>query len=155
MYIKSFVSIVPTSTIAISPPGPLQGVVGDSLDLICTVSTFTGVELNAVMIMWLDSEDDPLMNDGRVTISPAASTGSNTFASNLSFAYLMDGDFSDEGTYTCNVMILDASGSDSFVIESLSGQYAICVNAMYVISVHECLQQYNSSCHANLNLYFT
>ena len=127
MYIKSFVSIVPTFTVTISPPGPLQGVVGDPLVLTCTVSTLIGVELDAVMIMWLDSEDDPLMDDGRVTISPTASIGSNTFASSLSFAYLMGGDYSDEGSYTCNVMILDASGSDSFVIESLSGQYAICV----------------------------
>ena len=92
------------------------------------------------MIMWLDSEDDPLMDDGRVTISPTASIGSNTFASSLSFAYLMGGDYSDEGSYTCNVMILDASGSDSFVIESLIGQYAIHINTIYVISVHECLQ---------------
>ena len=155
MYIKSFVFIVPTSTVTISPRGPLRGVVGNSLDLTCTVSTFTGVELNDVMIMWLDSEDDPLMDDGRVTISPTASIGNNNFASSLSFTYLMGGDISDEGTYTCNVMILDASGSDSFVIESLRGQYALCVNAIYVISVHECLQQYNSSCHANLNLCFT
>ena len=114
--------------------------VGDSLVLTCTVSTLNGVELNAVMIIWLDTEDDPLMDDGRVTISPTASIGNNTFASSLNFTYLMGGDISDQGTYTCNVMILDASGSDSFVIESLSGQYAICINTIHVISVHQCLQ---------------
>ena len=123
--------IVPTPTVTISPSGPLQGVVGDSLVLTCTVGTFTGVELNAEMISWLDTEGNPLMmDDGRVTISPTSTIGNNIFVRNLSFSFLMDGDYGDDGTYTCDVVILDTSGSDSFVIKSLGGQYTICINVM-------------------------
>ena len=126
MYIKSFVCIVPTPTVTISPPGPLQGVVGSSLDLTCTVSTLIGVELNAVMIIWLDTEGNSLMmDDSRVSISPTTSIDSKNFTSSLSFDFLMEGDFGDEGTYTCDVMILDANGNDSFVIESLNGPYTM------------------------------
>ena len=124
--IKSFICIVPTPTVTISPLGPLQGVVGDSLVLACTVGTLIGVELNAVTIIWLDTEGNPLMmDDSRVSTSPTTSIGNNTFTSSLSFDFLMGGDFSDEGTYTCDVMILDASGNDSFVIESLNGPYTM------------------------------
>ena len=106
---------------------------GDPLVLTCTVSTLIGVELDAVMIIWLDTEGNRLMmDDGRVTISLTSTIGNNTFTSSLSFDFLMDGHFSDQGTYTCNVMILDASGSDSFVIDSLYGQYTVCINAMYI-----------------------
>ena len=124
--IKSFICIVPTPTVTISPPGPLQGVVGNSLVLACIVGTLIGVELNAVLISWLDNEGNSLMmDDSRLSISPTTSIGNNTFTSSFSFDFLMDGDFSDEGTYTCNVMILDASGNDSFVIESLNGPYTM------------------------------
>ena len=89
----------------------------------CTVSTVSGVDLNSVMIMWLDSEDNVIVGDGRVIISDITSIGNNSFSSSLNFSYLMEGDSGDVDTYTCDVMILDASGTDSIVIESLIGQY--------------------------------
>ena len=75
----------------------------------CTVNTVTGVESSSVMISWMGPDGDPIATDCRVTISPTTSSG-NTYTSSLQFDYLMEG---DEGTYTCNVMILEASGSDS------------------------------------------
>ena len=95
------------------------------------MSTVSGVDLNSVLIMWLDREGNPMTDDGRVTISDTTSTSNGNFASNLNFAFLMEGDYGDEGNYTCDVMILDASGTDSFVIGSLIGQYTIlCVNVI-------------------------
>ena len=75
----------------------------------CTVSTVSGVESSSVMISWMGPGRDPIISDSRVTISPATSSG-NTYTSSLQFTYLMEG---DEGTYTCNVMILETNGSQS------------------------------------------
>ena len=126
MYIKSFVFIVPTPTVTISPSGPIQGIAGDPLVLTCTVSTHTAVELDAVMIMWLDSEENLVMVGDRVTISDTTAIGNGTYVSSLRFYFLVEGDNGDLGNYVCNVMILDASGSDSIEIQEIRGQCTMC-----------------------------
>ena len=65
------------------------------------------------MISWMRPGGGSIMNDSRVTISPTTSSG-NTYTSSLQFTYLMEG---DNGTYTCNVMILDTSGSQAVELE--------------------------------------
>ena len=59
-----------------------------------------------------------LSNTNRMTINPTTSSG-NIFTSSLQFDYLMEG---DEGTYTCNVMILDASATQSIELQPLTGK---------------------------------
>ena len=109
---------VPTPTVTISPSGPIQNATVGSLGSInCTVSTVSGVEPSSVMISW-----DSIITDSRVTISPTTSSG-NTYTSSLQFTYLMEG---DEGNYTCNVMILDTSESQSVELESLISKF-ICI----------------------------
>ena len=98
---------VPTPTVTTSPPGLIQGaMVGSPQVINCTVSTVSGVEFSSVIISWGGGS---IMNDSRVTISPTTSSDNN-YTSSLQFTYLMEG---DEGTYTCNVMILETSGSKS------------------------------------------
>ena len=110
--------VVPAPTVTISPSGPIQGaMVGSPQDMNCTVSTVSGVESSSVMISWLGPEGGSIMNDSRVTISSTTSSN-NTYTSSLQFTYLMEG---DEGTYTCNVMILETSGSQSVELQSLAG----------------------------------
>ena len=75
----------------------------------CMVTTVSGVEFSSVIISWLGPESNPIINDSRVIISSTISYR-DTHTSSLQFTYLMEG---DEGTYTCNVMILDTSGSQS------------------------------------------
>ena len=87
---------------------------GSSQVINCTVSTVSGVEASLVMINWMGPS---VINDSRVAISLTTSSG-NVFTSSLQFTYLMEG---DEGTYTCNVMILDASATASVDFSSLSG----------------------------------
>ena len=102
--------------VTISPSRPIQGaMVGSPQVINCTVSTVSGVESNSVMISWMGPGGGSIMNDSRVTISPTTSSG-NTYSSSLQFTYLMEG---DNGTYTCNVMILDVSGSQSVELQSL------------------------------------
>ena len=84
----------------------------------CTVSTVSGVESSSVMISWMGPGGDPVMTNSRVTISLTTSSG-NIYTSSLQFTYLMEG---DEGTYTCNVMILNTSGSQSAEIQSLASK---------------------------------
>ena len=110
---------VPTPTVTISPSGPIQGaMVGSPQVINCTVSTVSGVKSSSVMISWMEPGGGNITNDNRVTISPTTSSG-NTYTSSLQFTYLMEG---DEGNYTCNVMILDANGSDSVEIQSLTSK---------------------------------
>ena len=89
--------------------------VGDAGMIDCTVSTVSGVELDSVMISWMGPRGN-ITNDSRVTISRTTSSGNN-YISSLEFEYLAEG---DEGNYTCNVMILDVSESESLVLSSMN-----------------------------------
>ena len=60
------------------------------------------------MISWMGPGGDTITNDSRLTISPTSGRGNN-YTSSLQFMYLMEG---DEGTYECNVIILETSVSD-------------------------------------------
>ena len=84
----------------------------------CTVSTVSGVESSSVTISWMGPRGDPITSDNRVTISPTTSSGNN-YTSSLQFTYLMEG---DEGKYTCNVMILETSVSQSVELQSLTSK---------------------------------
>ena len=112
-------SIVPKPTVTISPSGSIQGAMVSSPQVInCTVSTVSGVESSSVMISWM-GPGGTITNNSRMTISPPTSSGNN-YTSSLQFTYLMEG---DNGTYTCNVMILDGSKVQrSVVLQSLTGK---------------------------------
>ena len=84
----------------------------------CTVSTVSGVESSSVMISWMGPEGYSITSDSRVTISPTTSSG-NTYTSSFQFTYLMEG---DEGTYICNVMILQASRSQPVELQWLTSK---------------------------------
>ena len=112
-----YCSFLPIS-VAISPPGPIQGaMVGSPQVINCTVSTVSGFQSNSLIISWMGPVRS-ITNDSRITISPTTSS-SNTYSSSLQFIYLMEG---DEGTYTCNVMILNTNGSQSVEIQSLTSK---------------------------------
>ena len=117
---------VPTPTVTISPFGPIQGaMVGSPQVINCTVSTVSGVESSSVMISWMGPGGGSMINDSRVTISPTTSSGNN-YTSSLQFTYLMEG---DEGTYTCNVMIFEANGSQLVELQSLISKPQLCARA--------------------------
>ena len=82
----------------------------------CTVSTVSGVEPSSVMISWMGPGGSSIISDSRVTISPTTSSG-NDYTSSLQFTYLMEG---DEGAYTCNVMILETSESQSVELRTVT-----------------------------------
>ena len=92
--------------------------VGNPQDIQCIVSTVSGVELNSVMISWMGPGGESITNDNRVTISPTTSSGNN-YTSSLQFTYFMEG---DEGMYTCNVMILETTNSQSTDVNNLTGE---------------------------------
>ena len=83
----------------------------------CTVSTVSGVGSSSVMISWM-GPGGAITNNSRVIISQTTSRG-NTHSNSLQFTYLMEG---DEGTYTCNVKVLDTSESQSVEIQSLTSK---------------------------------
>ena len=101
---------VPTPIVTISPSGPIQrAMVGSPQVINCTVSIVSGVESSSVMFNWMGPGGNPITTDCRVTIDLTVVT-INAYTSSLQFDYLVEG---DEGIYTCKVMILEASGSDS------------------------------------------
>jgi len=116
-----FFSLVPTINVTTSPSDAIQSaMVGDILALECLLSTVSGVEFDSVMISWMGPGGDTITNDSRVTISPTSSSG-NSYTSSIQFTYLMEG---DNGTYTCNVMILETIGSSSVILETLISEYS-------------------------------
>ena len=100
-------------------PPTSQPRVGMSVDIVCRVNTVSGVESSSVLISWTGpgggSGGGPIINDSRVSISSTTSIGNN-YTSSIQFTYLMEG---DEGTYTCNVMILQTNGMSSYALPSL------------------------------------
>jgi len=87
----------------------------------CRVSTVSGVESSSVMISWMGPGGDAITNDSRVTISPTSSSGNN-YSSSIQFTYLVEG---DNGTYACDVMILETEKSASVVLETLISKFNI------------------------------
>ena len=115
---------VPTPVLTISPSGPIQGaMVGSPQNISCRVNTVSGVESSSVMISWMGPGGPITTTNGRVSIGSVTDNGNNIYTSSLQFTYLMEG---DEGTYTCNVMILDTSGSQSVELQSLTGNVYLC-----------------------------
>ena len=108
LYIKLLTYIVHTVPIypIIITTDPVQGaLVGSPQLLNCTVSTVIGVDPNIVMISWLGPGGNSITNNTRITINQTTS-GNDEYASSLEFTYLME---DDEGSYTCNVTILETS----------------------------------------------
>ena len=106
--------------------------VGSPQDIQCIVSTVSGVESNSVMISWMGPGGESITNDSRVTINPTTSNGNN-YTSSLQFTYLMEG---DEGMYTCNVMILETTESNTREMMMLNGDYTYYV-AMLGLYIQE------------------
>ena len=109
-------------TTALKPPTG-QPTVGMSEDIVCTVNTVSGVEYSSVLISWTGPGGGHIMNDSRVNICPTTSSGNN-YTSRVQFTYLME---RDEGTYVCNVMILETSGSSSYTLPSLMSKLPFCI----------------------------
>ena len=110
---------VPTPMLTISPSDPIQGaMVGSPQVINCTVSTVSGVELSSVTISWMGPGGAITTTNGRVSIGSVIDNGNNMFTRSLEFTYLMEG---DEGNYTCDVTILNAGGSQSVELQSLTG----------------------------------
>ena len=113
---------VPVPTVTISPPGPIQKAVLDNPVVInCTVTTVVGVDSSSVMISWTGPGETLVTDDSRVIIGPITSTG-NTYTKSLQFTHLVEG---DEGTYTCNVMILKTNMSQSVELQPLTSKLSL------------------------------
>ena len=122
--------------------------VGSPLDIQCTVSTVSGVELSSVMISWMGPGGDTITNDSRVTISPTSGSGNN-YTSSLQFMYLMEG---DEGTYECDLMILETTESSTVEMKDLRGKnfkvnfVCIIVSVSSIPVLHVCIMYIDVIC---------
>ena len=105
----------PTDTM--SPSGTIQrALVGTPYAINCT-AFFSGLESD-LTITFMGPGGNIEATNGRVSMGSLIVDGNNMYTRTLQFTYLMEG---DEGTYTCNVMKLGISASQSFVL-MLEGQ---------------------------------
>ena len=119
-------SVVPDFITEISSTGTLQGVtVGNNQTIQCRITTASGVAVNSVMVTWIGPRGMPIYNSSRMIIIPVmlshtSNSSINTFTSSLQFMYLMEG---DEGTYVCNVSILQTNAFMETELGALQGRY--------------------------------
>ena len=113
--------------------------VGSSQNIECRVDT-TVAGVSSVMISWTGPGGVAIMNNSRMSVSQTSSNG-NVFTSVLQFTYLMEG---DEGSYTCNWMILQNSGSQSVELQSLTGKMFV-LFLLICITVNVSLYMYFSA----------
>jgi len=92
--------------------------VGDLLTLVCMVSTVRGVEFDSVMISWMGPGGYIDTDGGRVIFNPISSSN-NVYTSSVQFTYVKEG---DNGTYTCNVMVLEVPGTVSIELGTLASE---------------------------------
>ena len=112
--------IVPDPTVIISPSSSIQeAVVGRSQAIDCIVNTVSGVELSSVMISWMGPDGNLITDSSRIIIHPVTSSGNN-YISSLNFIYLTE---RDEGTYTCNVMILENIQTNQVEMNNFTCKY--------------------------------
>ena len=122
--------IVPDPNIVIIPSGPIQGAtVGNLQTIECVVNTVGGVELSSVMISWTGPNGSLITNNSRIIVNPVTFVGNN-FASGLHFIYLMEG---DEGTYICNVKILDIVKAGYVELSNLTCKCLIIIKLVYCL----------------------
>ena len=103
----------------------------------CTVSTVSGVESNSVMISWMGPGGNINAINDIVSIGSFTAGGNNMYTRSLQFSYLMEG---DEGTYTCNVMILETSVSQLVELQSLTSKPSLILLATYIICLTVCIK---------------
>ena len=106
-----------TPTVILSSCGFTQRVGSPQL-IHCRVAV-TGVESSSVMISWMGPGGVSIINDSRVAVNPIGSLG-DPYVSVVNFTYLMEG---DEGTYTCNVMIMETNVSQSVYLLSPTSKF--------------------------------
>ena len=107
--------IVPSPRISFQP---IEGVIGEMQDIICSVTITSAIDPNSVELTWTNN-DSIITADNRVTRIPTNITenpSSFTYTTTIQFTYLMEG---DEGNYTCNVTVDDMMESHSTTLQNL------------------------------------
>jgi len=114
--------IAPTPRTFLNPDFS-QGVVGEAIDIVCTVTVTSSVDPNLVNLNWMG-----ITSNNRVTVIPTSLTTDdsvgNIYTTIIRFAYLMEG---DQGNYICNLMIEDSTESIiALNVTSKYIQYQVC-----------------------------
>jgi len=88
-------------------PDVSRGVIGEAIDIVCTVTITSTVDRNLVNLNWVG-----ITSSSRVTVIPTFLTTDesigNIYTTIIQFTYLMEG---DQGNYICNLMIEDSTES--------------------------------------------
>jgi len=96
----------PTPRTFLDPDVP-RGIVGEPIDIVCSVTLTSTVDPNLVDLRWVG-----ITNSNRVTVIPTVLTTDesigNVYTTIVRFAYLMEG---DQGNYICNLTIEDSAQS--------------------------------------------
>ena len=112
------ISAAPNSTI-FKKSSPVSATVGKPYWIQCSVHTSEKVNSSVVKIDW-SGPDGSITNDSRISIHPTLSDDGIVHNSTLQFVYLSQ---NDNGTFTCNVTILDTNISEAFQLNKITSKY--------------------------------
>ena len=122
MYVVSLMSVwiyyyaAPSPRVFKKPNYLQQGIVGEALELVCSIAISFTAQTSSVNLTWNFTS-----NDNRVTVIPTTITTDDSigiiYTTVIQFAYLMEG---DEGNYTCTVSIDEDSVQSAFNLEIFS-----------------------------------
>ena len=117
MYVTS---TAPNSTI-LKQSSPVSATVGKPYWIQCSVNTSEKVNSRIVKINW-SGPDGSITNDSRITVHPTVSDDGIVHNSTLEFLYLSQ---NDTGAFTCNMILLDTSISETFQLDKITSKYNI------------------------------
>ena len=104
-----------------------QATIGESLDLVCSITISSTVQTSSVNLTWNFTS-----NDNRVTVIPTTITTDDSigiiYTTVIKFVYLMEG---DEGNYTCNLTTEGYSTESTFYLEIIGKYYSITLKRFY------------------------
>ena len=125
MYADSFMSVYVYFIINYVAPSPRvfkrpnhlqQGVVGEQLEIVCSIVISFTAQTSSVNLTWNFTS-----NDDRITVIPTTITTDDSigiiYTTVIQFAYLMEG---DEGNYICTVSIDEDSVQSTLSLEIFS-----------------------------------
>ena len=124
------------------PSGSGQYIVGQRLDLICSISVPPGVDADTIELGW-DYDKEFISDDGRVTIIETPDVEPNNSSFNFSNSFIttiirFDPLYEDDegNIYTCYSIVNESEYSTSIQLQYIGSMY-LCVNIYIYIYVYK------------------
>ena len=119
-------SIAPNNTgapfVTILLSGTVQDfIINNSQTVQCAARTDSELQnIDDIAFYWIGPNNNVMVNNSRIIITPPTSNGMNEYTSSLQFFHIME---EDEGTYVCSVTVLTKTAAVLFTVNTIQGTY--------------------------------